>query len=156
MRIHVIAVGTRMPAWVAEGFREYQRRLAGGMPVQLVEVGAEKRRKGVSPDILRHREGERLLAAIPANSLPVALDQRGMTFTTEELAENLRRFEEQGNSLALLVGGADGLSPACMDRVVESWSLSALTFPHSLVRVIIVEQLYRAVSILRGHPYHRA
>jgi 23S rRNA (pseudouridine1915-N3)-methyltransferase len=156
MHIHLIAVGTRMPAWITEGYREYARRLPPECSLRLVEIPPCKRRKTLSTERIREAEGRQLLAAIPEQSLVIALDVSGKPWSTQGLAERLRDWLQGGRDIALLVGGADGLSAACLARADLHWSLSAHTLPHALVRVVIAEQVYRAWSLLSGHPYHRA
>lgn len=156
MRLYLIAVGKRMDAWVEEAYREYARRLPAACELHLVEVPAQKATKGSDPERRKHLEGERQLAVVPERARVVALDERGREWSTVELAQQLARWQEDGRDVALLIGGADGLSPACRERAEEVWSLSKLTFPHPLVRVIVAEQLYRAWSVLTNHPYHRA
>lgn len=156
MRIHLIAVGQRMPRWVTAGFAEYASRLPPECALELREIPAERR--GKNPDIRRilAREGERMLAAVPKGALVVALDVKGRAWSTEDLADRLQSWLGEGRDVVLLVGGPDGLDATCLNRAEQRWSLSALTFPHPLVRVILAEQLYRAWSIGAGHPYHRA
>ncbi|MEM7207429.1 MAG: 23S rRNA (pseudouridine(1915)-N(3))-methyltransferase RlmH [Pseudomonadota bacterium] len=156
MRVHLLAVGTKMPAWVDAGYREYADRLRGEIRLDLREIPAEKRTR--SSDVARvlAREGERLLAAVPKNCAIVALDVLGTVSTTEQLAGELGDWMSAGRDIAMLIGGPEGLASACLTRADKRISLSALTFPHPLVRVIIAEQLYRAHSLLRNHPYHRA
>ncbi len=155
MRIHLLAVGERPDAWVEQGYETFARRLPPECALRLTEVPAGRRGKGADIARLVEREGERLLAAIPGGALPVALDVRGSLWSTEQLAERLARWLQEGRDLALLVGGPDGLSSACLARSELRWSLSPLTLPHALVRVLVAEQIYRAWSICRGHPYHR-
>ncbi|MEJ2059816.1 MAG: 23S rRNA (pseudouridine(1915)-N(3))-methyltransferase RlmH [Gammaproteobacteria bacterium] len=155
MRVHLIAVGTRMPAWVGEAYTEYAGRLAAGWRMELHEVPMEKRVRNADIARLRDREGERLLAAVPTGARIVTLDEHGRSLSTRQLADRLNDWSVDGRELALLVGGPDGLSPACRDAADFVWSLSPLTFPHPLVRVILAEQMYRAWSVLQGHPYHR-
>jgi 23S rRNA (pseudouridine1915-N3)-methyltransferase len=154
VHIHLIAVGTGMPRWVAEGFQEYARRLPRECALRLREVDLPQRLRGLPPEQGRAAEGERLLAAVPAGAARVALDERGSPWSTAELARRLQGWLGGGRDVALLVGGADGLAPACREGA-EVWSLSPLTLPHMLVRVVVAEQIYRAWSILAGHPYHR-
>ena len=156
MHIHLIAVGTRMPAWITEGYREYARRLPPECSLRLVEIPPCKRRKTLSTERIREEEGRQLLAAIPEQSLVIALDVSGKPWSTQALAERLQDWLQGGRDIALLVGGADGLSAACLARADLHWSLSAHTLPHALVRVVIAEQVYRAWTLLSGHPYHRA
>lgn len=155
MRIHLLAVGERPEAWVEQGYQTFARRMPPECTLRLSEIPAGKRGKGADIARLVEREGERLLAAIPDGALAVALDVRGQSWSTEQLAERLERWLQEGRDLALLVGGPDGLSPACLARAELRWSLSPLTLPHPLVRVVVAEQIYRAWSICRGHPYHR-
>jgi 23S rRNA (pseudouridine1915-N3)-methyltransferase len=155
MRIRLTAVGRRMPAWVAAGFSEYQQRLPAECPLLLTEVEAPARLKGSDAETIRRAEGERLLAAIPPRARVIALDVRGAAWSSEDLARRLQDWLMGGQDLVLLVGGPDGLDAGCLARAEARWSLSALTLPHMLVRVIVAEQLYRAFAILHGHPYHR-
>ena len=159
MRIRILSVGRRMPSWVEAGFAEYAKRLPPECALELVEIEPAVRGKAAArADIERlcRDEGERLLKALPPSSLAIAVDVRGQGWSTEQLARELQDWMAGGRDVALLVGGPDGLSAACLARAERRWSLSPLTFPHPLVRVILAEQLYRAWSIVRGHPYHRA
>lgn len=156
MRIHLIAVGTRMARWVEEGFAEYQKRLPPECSLRLIEIPAVARGKGVPIERVLQREGERLIASIPPGAHSIALDLAGNSFSTAQLARELGIWLQWGQDLALLVGGAEGLSEAVLTRARGRWSLSPLTFPHPLVRVIVAEQIYRAWSLLHHHPYHRA
>ncbi|MET0281259.1 MAG: 23S rRNA (pseudouridine(1915)-N(3))-methyltransferase RlmH [Steroidobacteraceae bacterium] len=154
MRVTLIAVGQRMPGWVTEGFTEYSRRLRPRLPLELIEIPAAKRGSG---DLARAmgEEGRRLLAALRAQDHVVALDERGKSRSSVELSQWLAARQQAGSDLAFLVGGADGYAPEVLARANERWSLSTLTLPHALVRVVFAEQLYRAVTLLDGHPYHR-
>ena len=156
MQIHLIAVGTRMPAWVTSGYEEYVRRMPHECGLRLVEIPLSKRGKNRSAPQNRREEGKAMLAAIPAQATVVALDVRGKAWSTETLAARLQDWLQGGRDVALLVGGPDGLDDACLARADLRWSLSALTLPHALVRVLLAEQLYRAWTVLQGHPYHRA
>lgn len=154
MNITIVAVGKKMPAWVQSGYEEYTRRLRSSLPVKLVELNQVK---SGTPAVIKTQEGERLLQALPAsNSHVVALDPTGQSWTTEQTAGHLERWKASGKTPYLLIGGPEGLSDEVLARSDQIWSLSALTFPHPLVRVILAEQLYRAESVLRNHPYHRA
>lgn len=155
MRLHLIAVGQRMPDWVEQGFREYARRMPPDCPLQLHEINAGKRGKGADLKRLREQEGERVLAAIPKGAWVIALEVGGRSWSTETLAGQLDGWRQQGRDVALLVGGPEGLAEACRQRADQLWSLSPLTLPHPLVRVVVAEQLYRAWTILSNHPYHR-
>jgi 23S rRNA (pseudouridine1915-N3)-methyltransferase len=155
MRLRVIAVGTRMPAWVRAGTGEYLKRLDGRLRVTLTELPPGQRTAAASPDKAVAAEGARLLAAVADQHYVVALDERGRELTTRELAALLDERMRDGRDLAFLIGGADGFAPAVRARADFVWSLSRLTLPHGLVRVLLAEQLYRAHTILGNHPYHR-
>jgi 23S rRNA (pseudouridine1915-N3)-methyltransferase len=156
MKCRLIAAGTRLPDWVNEGFREYQKRLRTPLLLELIEIPVATRRAGENPQRAITREGENMLAALGREDYVVALEVTAKSMTTEQLslwfAERLR----EAKPLALLIGGPDGLADACRARANQSWSLSPLTLPHALVRVVLAEQIYRAMSMLAGHPYHRA
>jgi len=156
MNIHLIAVGEKMPRWVQDGYGEYAKRLPAECALKLVEIAPGKR--GKNADIARamRDEGERMLAAIPKGARVIALEVNGREWATEQLATQLEGWLAGGQDIALLVGGPEGLTGDCRRRADQLWSLSPLTLPHPLVRVLLAEQLYRAWSILRGHPYHRA
>ncbi len=156
MKIHLIAVGERMPRWVQEGFAEYARRLPRECALQLVEITPGRRGKGADTARAVREEGERMLAAIPKGARVIALEVNGRPWSTEQLAGQLEKWLAGGSDVALLVGGPEGLSAAARKAAAQQWSLSPLTLPHPLVRVIVAEQLYRAWSILANHPYHRA
>jgi len=155
VKIHLIAVGTRMPGWVTEAVEEYTRRMPPDLKLDLVEIPAGQRGKKMDAVTAKRVEGEKMLAAIPAGCQVIALDVQGKSWSTEKLAEQISRWMQDGRDVVLLVGGADGLDASCLARADLRWSLSALTFPHPLVRVILAEQFYRASSILKNHPYHR-
>lgn len=144
-----------MPAWVEAGYTEYARRLPAECVLRLTEIAAGRRTKGADLRRLTEKEGEQMLAAVPRGARVVALDVGGRGWSTEQLAEQLRGWLADGRDLALLVGGPEGLAPACLAAAGERWSLSPLTLPHPLVRVVLAEQIYRAWSLLAGHPYHR-
>lgn len=156
MRIHLVAVGTRMPAWVKAGFAEYASRLPRECALELIEIPAAKRGRRMVVERMLREEGERMLAAVPRGARIVALDTAGRQWDTKELARALGTWLHAGRDVALLVGGPEGLDAACRARAEQTWSLSRLTFPHPLVRVVVAEQLYRAWSMLHNHPYHRA
>ena len=155
MRINLIAVGTRMPAWVEAGVEEYRKRLPPELSLNIREIPLGKR--GKNADIARAmaQEGDAMLAAVGARDRVVALEVKGKAWSTEQLAQQLAGWQMSGDDVALLVGGPDGLAPSCQARAIERWSLSPLTLPHPLVRVLLAEQLYRAWSINNNHPYHR-
>ena len=138
-----------------QAYDEFAKRLPHECRLQLIEIPANKRTKNTDVQRVIKEEGERLLAAIPSNSLVYALDSAGQQWSTEKLAKQMEQWLVDGRDIALLIGGPDGLSEQCKLRADASLSLSKLTFPHPLVRIIIAEQIYRAWSILKGHPYHR-
>ncbi|RTZ67214.1 MAG: 23S rRNA (pseudouridine(1915)-N(3))-methyltransferase RlmH [Aquificaceae bacterium] len=156
MRIYLLAVGTKMPAWVSKGYDEYAHRMPTKCKLVLKEIPAEKRSKNSNIENIQEKEAEKLLNAIPNNCRIVALDGKGSIWTTEKLAVRLEDWMMSGQDVALLIGGPDGLTHDVLSKVNEHWSLSNLTFPHPLVRIIVAEQLYRAWSITENHPYHRA
>jgi len=155
MRLRILAVGTRMPGWVTEGFNEYRKRLPPEIRVELVELPLGPRGKGQPLERAMEREGEAMLKAIQPGDGVIALDVPGKPWSTEQLAHQLRAWQESGKNHSLLIGGPDGLAPACLARADQSWSLSPLTLPHPLVRILLIEQLYRAWSLNAGHPYHK-
>ena len=155
MQIHLIAVGNRMPPWVSQGYEEFARRMPPECRLNLIEIPAAKRTKAADIKRLLTQEGDRMLEALPKNALIVALDVTGRRWDTAELAQQLAAWMQEGRDIALLVGGPEGLAPACLAQAERSWSLSPLTFPHPLVRIIVAEQLYRATTILKHHPYHK-
>ena len=154
MRVRVIAVGTRMPSWVRSACEEYLTRLRGSLAVALTEIEPASRRSYDASQSIA-REGERLLAALLPADHVIALDERGRELTTRELATWLDSRMQQGEDLAFLIGGPDGLAPEVLARSNFTLALSRLTLPHALARVLLAEQLYRAHSILTNHPYHR-
>ncbi|WP_286233144.1 23S rRNA (pseudouridine(1915)-N(3))-methyltransferase RlmH [Thalassotalea sediminis] len=155
MRITLFAVGNKMPSWVAQGFAEYQRRFPRDLSFELVEITPGKRGKNADIARILDKEGQQMLAAIPKGSRIVTLEVTGKPLTTPQLASNLEKWQLDGRDVALLVGGPEGLAPACIQASEQKWSLSPLTLPHPMVRVLIAESLYRAWSINNNHPYHR-
>jgi 23S rRNA (pseudouridine1915-N3)-methyltransferase len=156
MKCRLIAAGTRLPEWVNSGFGEYQKRLRSPLVLELQEIPVATRRAGENPARAIQREGADMLAALGRDDYVVALEIAAKAMSTEQLSTWLAERMRDGRSLALLIGGPDGLSAQCRERADQSWSLSPLTLPHALVRVVVAEQLYRAMSLLAGHPYHRA
>lgn len=155
MKIHLIAIGTRAPGWVSQGFNEYARRLPRHLALELVEVRAPGRTGAGDPAVAKRDEGSRLLKRVPRGCRLVALTEAGTAVSTKRMASALNEWMGSGRDVAIIIGGADGLSDECLSRADDRWSLSALTFPHALVRVIVAEQLFRAWSIISNHPYHR-
>ena len=156
MRARLIAVGERMPAWVADGFAEYRKRLSHDLPLELVEIRLGARGKGRDPARAIAEEGAAVLAALPKDASVIALDGRGKAWSSEDLAQAFLRWRMDACDLAFVIGGPDGHAPEVLARADQRWSLGPLTLPHMLVRLVVVEQLYRATTILAGHPYHRA
>jgi 23S rRNA (pseudouridine1915-N3)-methyltransferase len=142
MKIHLISVGDKMPSWIKAGFEEYVKRIPKEYEFNLIEVAPQK-----SKDMLKK---------IPSKSIIIALDEHGECWDTKILSHHLETWKASGKNIALLIGGADGIPKEILNKVNKQWSLSRLTFPHMLVRVLVAEQIYRAFSILSGHPYHRA
>lgn len=156
MKARLIAIGEGAPAWVAEGFAEYRKRLSRWLPLELIEIAPGLRGKGRDAQRAMQEEGARALAAVPRGARIVLLDGGGTPYSSEQLATRLEHWRGSGQDLALLIGGPEGHGPALRAAAAESWALGPATLPHMLVRLIVVEQLYRAASILAGHPYHRA
>ena len=155
MQISLIAIGHRMPDWVTQGYKEFARRMPPECQLQLIELPLSKRSKGSDLARLMEQEGERMLAAISKDALVVALEVEGKAWSTPQLASQLESWMQMGRNVALLVGGPEGLAGACRARADVKWSLSPLTLPHPLVRIVVAEQLYRAMSIIKNHPYHK-
>jgi 23S rRNA (pseudouridine1915-N3)-methyltransferase len=155
MKLVVAAVGHRMPAWVDDGFAEYAKRMPREAPLELVAVKAEPRNSGKPVEALMSAEAERLRAALPAKCRRVVLDEHGQDITTDKLAKRMAVWAGEGDDVAFLIGGPDGLDTGLKKDAHETLRLSSLTLPHGMVRVILAEALYRASSLLRGHPYHR-
>ena len=156
MKAKLIAVGEKAPGWVAEGFGEYRKRLSHWLPLDLVEIAPGLRGKGRDAGRATADEGARVLAALPRGVHVVALDGRGRTWSSEDLARRLEHWRQQGQDVVFLIGGPEGHAPDVFAAAHESWSLGPLTLPHMLVRLVLAEQLYRAASLLANHPYHRA
>lgn len=153
MRFLIVAVGHRMPVWVNAGFAEYAGRMPREARVELIALKPALR--GAPMQRTLEAEGKRIIAALPADCIRVALDERGALLSTMDLARRVARWREAGRDVAFIVGGADGLAESVRTSAHLTWSLSPLTLPHGLARVALAEQLYRAVSILHNHPYHR-
>ena len=156
MRIKILAVGTKMPKWVAEGVQEYAKRLPKDLPLEFVEIPLGNRGKNADINRAIQKESNAILSQISAQDHVVALEVKGSAWSTEKLATNLERWQMSGKNLVILIGGPDGLSNECRTRADQQWSLSELTLPHPIVRVVLAEQLYRAWTVTQNHPYHRS
>ncbi|MGH8293308.1 MAG: 23S rRNA (pseudouridine(1915)-N(3))-methyltransferase RlmH [Gammaproteobacteria bacterium] len=156
MHIHLLTAGTRQPAWINAGYREFAKRLPPECALRLREIPLSTARRGHDVARAVSDEGRKMLAAVPGGARVAALVVNGRSFSSEALARQLQRWLQDGRDLALMIGGPDGLAPDCLARAELQWSLSPLTLPHGLVRIVVAEQLYRAWTILKGHPYHRA
>jgi len=160
VKLHILAVGHRMPAWVQAGFEHYARRMPRDTPLQLREVRPQPRSAGAlhaaQVERILKAEGERLRDALLPGCTTVVLDQRGQALASEGLGHKLAQWMQAGRDVCFVIGGADGLDPDIKHSAHLMLSLSAMTFPHQLVRVILAEQLYRASALLHNHPYHRA
>ncbi|MGQ0528395.1 MAG: 23S rRNA (pseudouridine(1915)-N(3))-methyltransferase RlmH [Panacagrimonas sp.] len=155
MHLRLIAIGQRMPAWVATGFEDYAARMPRELKLELVELPLAQRGKNADLERAKNSEGDKLIERSD-NTHRVVLDERGMAWTSTDLAMRLQQWMQNGRDVSFLVGGPDGHSAAVTQLADERWSLSKLTLPHALVRVLIAEQLYRAWSFTANHPYHRA
>jgi 23S rRNA (pseudouridine1915-N3)-methyltransferase len=158
VKLLVVAVGRRMPAWITAGFDEYAKRMPPQARLSLVEIRPEHRGAAAgqqATERMLQAEHKRIAAALPADCIRVVLDERGRQLSTRQLAQRLERWRGSGRDVAFIIGGADGTTPALRGQAHLLWSLTSLTLPHGLARVLLAEQLYRAVSILNNHPYHR-
>jgi 23S rRNA (pseudouridine1915-N3)-methyltransferase len=155
MRLIVAAVGQRQPAWARDAYGEFAKRFPPECPLDLVEIRAEPRSGGKTAAQMMAAEAARLSAATPTRARRVALDEHGTRLTTAQLADRLRAWRDDGRDVVLWIGGPDGLDAALRSSADESLRLSDLTLPHALARVLLAEALYRAWSVLAGHPYHR-
>lgn len=155
MKIRLLAVGSKMPAWVEEGVETYRKRLPKDFSLDIEEVALGQRGKNADIARAREQEAERIRGKLRGNEHVVALEVDGKAWTTEQLARQADGWRLLGQDVVLLVGGPDGLDPAVSAMAQQRWSLSPLTLPHPLVRIMLAEQLYRAWTLLVGHPYHR-
>ena len=155
MKLLIVAVGNKAPAWVDDGFDEYARRMPPEARIELIEVKPEPREAGKTPQQMMAAEAKRILAVVPAGTRMVALDEHGKDLNTRDLASKIAGWQREGGDLAWVIGGADGLADEVKARATMLLRLSSLTLPHALVRVVLAEALYRAVSLNKGHPYHR-
>jgi 23S rRNA (pseudouridine1915-N3)-methyltransferase len=156
LRLELIAASNRQPGWVDSGYAEYADRFRGRCTLELKVLPLARRTSSAAPERALAEEGARMARAIPAGAHVVALAEAGKPLSTKELAAKLERWSELGAPVALLLGGPDGIGPEALARAGERWSLSPLTLPHGLARVVVAEALYRAWSLLQNHPYHRA
>ncbi|NBX53609.1 MAG: 23S rRNA (pseudouridine(1915)-N(3))-methyltransferase RlmH [Betaproteobacteria bacterium] len=154
MKLWVVAVGQRTPDWAQSAWDDFAKRFPPEWPLTLKAVKTEPRHK-VATDKFLQAERKRLESAIPKDAWRIALDERGQSVTTQSLAQQLRGWQGQGRDVAFIIGGPDGLDPQFKDQAHQLWRLSDLTLPHALARVLLIEQLYRAISVLSYHPYHR-
>lgn len=155
MRIRIIAVGTKMPDWVETGYAEYAKRMPRDVTVEMVELPLAQRGKNTDIAKAMEKEGETIVASIGKGEQVIALEVKGKPWSTEQLAEQLAGWKMSGSNYCLLIGGPDGLAPEVSAMASIKWSLSPLTLPHPLVRILVIEQLYRACTILQNHPYHK-
>ena len=155
MKLRILSVGHKMPAWIESGYAEYAKRMPPDAALELIEIKPEKRAAGSSTDRIQKIEAERIISVLPNQAMLIALDEHGKQLTTAELADMLSRWMREGDQPCFVIGGADGLDASLKTRADLLLGLSRLTLPHGLARVMLAEQLYRSVSLLKGHPYHR-
>jgi 23S rRNA (pseudouridine1915-N3)-methyltransferase len=155
MQIDLIAVGKKMPTWIESGFKEYTKRLPKNINFKLIEITPATRSKNNNADNYKQKEQEKIKAALSSKSIIIALDERGKSINSQQLAKQLQSWNDDNRHICLIIGGADGLSEPLKKKANQLWSLSAMTLPHGLVRVMIAEQIYRAWTITQNHPYHR-
>lgn len=155
MKVKVIAVGSKMPQWVETAVAEYSKRLPKDCALEVIEIAPGHRGKGTNKEVAMNQEAEAIRKALKPSDHIVTLEVLGQAWSTEKLAKQLEGWRYQGNDTALIVGGPDGLHPSILKLAKQRWSLSALTLPHPMVRIILAEQIYRAWTILQGHPYHK-
>jgi len=155
LRLLVVAAGTKLPEWVNTGFEDYAGRLTRDYRLELKEIALGQRASGASAQAVA-KEGEKMLAAIPSGAYVVAMQVGGRNLSSEQLAQFIQARAQEGRDVVFCIGGPEGLAPEVDARADFKWSLSGLTLPHALARVVLAEALYRAVTIIKGHPYHRA
>ncbi|PKO84560.1 MAG: 23S rRNA (pseudouridine(1915)-N(3))-methyltransferase RlmH [Betaproteobacteria bacterium HGW-Betaproteobacteria-11] len=155
MKLIVAAVAARAPEWVVAGWQDYAKRMPRELALELHEIKPEARSTGKTPETMMALEAARIEAALPTGCRRIVLDEEGEALTTRQLAARLEKWMAGGSDVALIIGGPDGLAPGVKHSASEALRLSSLTLPHALVRVILAEALYRAASLLKGHPYHR-
>jgi len=155
MKLFIVSVGHKMPDWITTGFNEYAKRMPREAKIELLEIKPEPRTTGKNTQQIMEAEAQRILAALPQNCRRIALDERGATPTTKQLAAQMKDWMGEGRDVVFIVGGADGLHDTVKQSAQQLMALSSLTLPHAFVRVLLAEQLYRAHSLLHNHPYHR-
>jgi 23S rRNA (pseudouridine1915-N3)-methyltransferase len=155
MKVRLLVIGTRPDDWVRDAVALYLARMPAHLQLELVEIPLSLRSSGGDPAVAKAKEGQRILQRLKPGDHLVALDERGKGWSSVELSREMERWQNHQPSVALAIGGPEGLADDVRQRANQIWSLSALTFPHGLARVIVVEQLYRASTILKGHPYHK-
>jgi len=154
MKLRIISVGHKMPAWVETACADYIKRMPRELSTDIIEIKPDKRADGKNSAVVQEAEAKRILEAAGKDFI-VACDERGQEVTTLQLAEKLQGWQGLGRDVSIVVGGADGLHPSLKQRADWLWSLSKLTLPHAFVRVLLTEQLYRAHTVIQHHPYHR-
>lgn len=155
MKLIIIAVGTRMPAWVETAYADFAKRMPRECPLELREIKAEPRTTGKTTEAMMAAEAARIRAALPSRCRRIILDERGTEATTKLWAQKLGEWMSGGEDVVFIIGGPDGLDPELRAEADERYRISGLTLPHAMVRVMLAEALYRAVSLHKGHPYHR-
>lgn len=155
MKIHLIAVGKKMPEWINTGYAEFSKRMPPELQINLIEITPSVRNKSTPIEKNIKEEGESIQSAIPANSKLIVLDEKGKYFSSIDLSKKMEGWLPMGQDISIVIGGTDGIDPMIKQQADEKWSVSSFTLPHALVRVVVAEQLYRAWSIMKGHPYHR-
>ena len=155
MRIHILTVCQKVPTWIEEGYREYQKRLPRDLELIVKEIKPQTRGARISTDKIKEEEAKKILEVIPGKARVIVMDERGKALSTQEWADRLSGWQLDFPEVAFVIGGSEGLSDKIRQRADEIWALSKMTFPHALVRVLIAEQIYRAWTVLQGHPYHR-
>ncbi len=155
MKIKLITVGSQMPSWVKTGYENYTQRLPNYLQPMIIEIPLAKRSKSNSIAQIKQQEAKKILSHIHPDDYAIALEIQGKNWSTEQLSAKIKIWQQAGKNIIFIIGGPDGLDNVCLDRANEKWSLSPLTLPHPLVRVLLAEQLYRGHTILQGHPYHR-
>jgi len=155
MKLIIVSVGHKMPGWVTTGFKDYAKRMPREARIELLEIKPEPRNTGKTVHQIMAAEAQRILTALPKNCLSIALDENGTPSTTIQLTDLMRKWMLTGCNVAFIIGGADGLHASVKQATQQQMSLSPLTLPHAMVRVLLAEQLYRAYSMMHNHPYHR-